>query len=80
MMVGSKLYVSKSVYCVLCPEGQRLHNDWLKAIFDHEEPRVIYKKMQAYFAHRNGIVTKNYSKKEANYCPDCSSWMMEREA
>lgn len=37
--VDGKLYVSKSVYCIPCDEGQRLHNAWLETLANHGASR-----------------------------------------
>lgn len=76
---NSRVYISKKVFLILCPEGERLYNHWIQSINMHASPDVIYKAMQAYFTHRNGVLTKNFSKKHLNYCRECSSWMQERD-
>jgi len=78
-MLNDRVYITKKIFTILCPEGQRLHDAWTTALELHAHPDVIYKAMQAYFTHRNGILTKNFSKKHMNYCPDCSSWLQERD-
>lgn len=62
------------IYTDLCEEGSRLREDWMEAMDLHAAPEVVYARMRDYFLHRNGIATKNYSKRELMYCDKCSCW------
>jgi uncharacterized protein YdhG (YjbR/CyaY superfamily) len=73
MMPDNRVYISPKVFAIDCPKAAELR----KKIQAH--PDVIYKALQAYYTHRNGVITKNVSKKHASFCPDCTSWIEEWE-
>lgn len=75
----NRVYISDKVFTVLCPEGQRLHDAWTDALENEADKDIVYKAMQAYFTHRNGVLTKNYSKVDMNFCPECSAWLEEEK-
>jgi hypothetical protein len=79
-ILKNRVYITRKVFITLCPEGQRLLDEWICALESHADHDVIYKAMRAYFTHRNGVLTKNYSKKQFYFCTDCSPWMQEAEA
>lgn len=74
----NRVYITPKIFVILCPEGERLYEQWLLTLAMHAAPEVIYKAMQAYFLHRNGIIRGNYSKNKNTYCQECSSWLQER--
>ena len=76
-LIDGKLFISETVYCELCDEGEKLHKAWVETIEQHYTPEVIYASMKSYFKHKNGITTKNYNKLAARFCPDCSEWFVE---
>jgi len=75
----NRVYITDKVFTVLCPEGQRLHDAWVDALVSGADKDVVYKAMQAYFTHRNGILTKNFSKVSMTFCSECSAWRQEGE-
>ncbi|PKN85926.1 MAG: hypothetical protein CVU46_09585 [Chloroflexi bacterium HGW-Chloroflexi-8] len=79
MMPDNRVYISPKVFAIDCPKAAELRKKILEAISLQAHPDVIYKALQAYYTHRNGVITKNVSKKHASFCPDCTSWIEEWE-
>jgi hypothetical protein len=52
-----------------CPEGERLHREWLEALATHDH-EIIFQAMRAYFFHLNGAA-------KYDGCYEC--WEMARE-
>jgi hypothetical protein len=76
----NRVYISPNIYLKLCPKAVELRQAWLDALAAHADPGVIYKAMQAYFIHRNGTLTKNFTKKETAFCRDCTTWIQEHRS
>lgn len=72
--MSERVYITDKVFINLCPKGQELHRKLLDTLKDTGNLDAIYKAMQAYFFHRNGVV-KIGSRIEP--CPNCSRWLID---
>jgi len=73
-----RVYITNQVYTLLCPEGMALRKRWLESVAAHEDPEVIYKAMQAYFFHKNGVRGKK-SKFPVGCCQSCNwGWVASK--
>lgn len=75
----TRVYITDTIFTVLCPEGQALRDDWLAAVDARIAPDVIYELMKAYFIHRNGTPASN-GRPAVKGCMVCSQWYQDGPA